>query len=228
MTLLQEALAPRSDQLNADDLLAGPRTIRITGARFVNGERGGKKIIVNYDGDNGKPWHPCKTMGRAMVLVWGILDDPDEAKVAAQFAGKSVTLYRDPNVDFGKEKNIGGIRISHMSHIDSAKSVKLTVSQGKKGQFVFQPLTAEVRHIANPNAAADWAAAFIAKVNGAPTSDDLNAYVAKQIAKLDRLPDDLRTQADAAVSDMLAKFHPTEGKPDTDIGEGFTDAPEDF
>lgn len=229
MTLLQEALAPRSDQLNADDLLPGPRTLRITRARFVAGDRGGKKIIINFDGDNGKPWHPCKTMGRAMILVWGILDSEDEEVISAQFAGKSVTVYRDPNVDFGNQKNIGGIRISHLSHIDQPKTVNLTVSQGKKGKFTFQPLVAEVRQMPNQaDQMADWTGKFIAKVRQAPNADELNTYVAGQIKWLDKLSDELRSRADAEVSEMLAKFHPAEGREDADMGEGFNTEEEGF
>lgn len=132
MTTLAEALAPRSDQLNADDLIAGPRVLKITGARIAKDDRQ-VKIIINYEGDNGKPWKPCKTMGRAMVMAWAITDE-------AQLIGKSVRVYRDPTVRFGDQGEIGGIRISHMSHIEKPVNVKLTVSQGKKGMFTFAPL----------------------------------------------------------------------------------------
>jgi len=137
MTTLAEALAPRSDQLNADDLIAGPRTLKITSARISKEDRA-VKIVIGYEGDNGKPWKPCKTMGRAMVMAWAITDE-------SQFVGKSVRVFRDPDVSFGKETNIGGIRISHMSDIDKPVHVKLTVSQGKKGMFTFAPLPAGVR-----------------------------------------------------------------------------------
>lgn len=132
-----EALAPRSDQLNADDLIAGPRVIKITAARIVRDGRD-TKIVINFEGDNGKPWKPCKTMGRAMVMVWGITE-PE------QLVGKSLRLYRDPEVRFGDQGAVGGIRISHMSHISGKKVVKLTVSQGKKGNYEFSPLVTEVK-----------------------------------------------------------------------------------
>lgn len=135
MTTLAEALAPKSDQLNADDLIAGPRVLKITQARIAKDGRE-TKIVLNYEGDNGKPWKPCKTMGRAMVMAWKI-QDPSE------FAGKSVRVYRDPSVRFGDQGEVGGIRISHMSHLQSAAKVKLTVSQGKKGEFTFSPLVTE-------------------------------------------------------------------------------------
>ncbi len=202
MTLLQEALAPRSDQLNGDDLLAGPRTIRITGARFVAGDRGGKKIIIHYDGENGKPWHPCKTMGRAMVLAWGVVDDEDPDRIAAQFSGKSVTLYRDPNVSFGNEKNIGGIRISHMSHIDGVKVINLTVSKGKKERFTFQPLTAEVRRI-QPTVDDDtFAENTIANIGKAHQLAQLDRFIAGRLAKINELAE-LRPDLWQRIDDAL-------------------------
>jgi len=132
MTTLAEALAPKSDQLNADDLIPGPRTLKITSARISKEDRQ-TKIVLNYEGDQGKPWKPCKTMGRAMVMVWAITDE-------AQLVGKSIRVYRDPEVKFGDQGAVGGIRISHMSDIEKPASVKLTVSQGKKSIFNFHPL----------------------------------------------------------------------------------------
>lgn len=135
MTTLSEALAPRSDQLNADDLIPGPRVLKITGGR-VSSEGREKKIVLSYEGDNGKPWKPCKTMGRAMVMLWSLTDEG----FAEQVKDKQVRVYRDPEVRFGDQGEVGGIRISHVSHISKATSIKLTVSQGKKAVFTFHPL----------------------------------------------------------------------------------------
>lgn len=221
MTLLQEALAPRSDQLNADDLIAGPRTLTITGARFVQGDRGGKKIVISYDGDGGKPFKPCKTMGRAMVMVWGIVDDPDESKVSAQFAGKSITVYRDPEVKFGDQGAVGGIRISHMSHIDSPKTVKLTVSQGKKSNFVFKPLTTP--KLAARQTPDEWLANYKGAVETAPDLDALAAVQQKATRALDKLKVDHPALYDAAVQagkDRADALNPSEGRATEDMGEG--------
>lgn len=135
MNTLAEALAPRSDQLNADDLIPGPRVLKITNARIAKDGRD-IKVVLNFDGDNGKPWKPCKTMGRAMVMAWAVTDE-------SQMVGKSVRVYRDPEVKFGDQGAVGGIRISHMSHITKPAIIKLTVSQGKKGTFTFHPLVTE-------------------------------------------------------------------------------------
>lgn len=204
MTPLQEALAPRSDQLNADDLIVGPRTLKITGARIVEGDRGGKKITINFEGDNGKPWKPCKTMGRAMVMVWAITDE-------AQLVGKAVTVYRDPEVSFGDQGKIGGIRISHMSHIDGPKTVKLTVSQGKKSTFVFKPLTADV--LAMPDKAAAWVAGQIEAIEAIADADALDALTSKGSKPMGKLlteRPELHAQVMAAYEAKRATFAPDE------------------
>lgn len=218
MTTLTEALAPRSDQLNADDLISGPRTLVFTAGRTIKDGRD-TKLVLNFQGDNGKPWKPCKTMGRAMVMVWGLTDE----NFAEKIVGKAVRAYRDPEVRFGDQGAVGGIRISHMSHIDSPKTVKLTVSQGKKGQFVFQPLPRVAEDTADK--AAEWAADHIAAIDDATTVEDLDLVIsggAKAMVKLQRDRPELHetvTSAYDARRAVLAR----EGKPDEDAGAGFGD-----
>lgn len=120
----------RSDQLNSDDLLGGPITVTITGVK--GSDSPDQPVAISYDGDAGKPFKPCKSMRRVMVGVWG--------KDAAKYVGRSMTLYRDAEVQFGGMK-VGGIRISHMSDIDAKKSMALTSTRGKKGLYTVHPLT---------------------------------------------------------------------------------------
>lgn len=223
MTPLQEALAPRSDQLNADDLIAGPRTIKITEARVLDAGREGKKIVVRYEGDNGKPWKPCKTMGRAMVMVWGITDEE-------QFAGKALTLYRDPEVKFGDQGAVGGIRISHMSHIDGPRTMKLTVSQGKKGNFTFKPLTAEVREMKpQEDAARKWTDTFIADVNKQPVIDALESMLLrgeKHLASLAKKRPELHAECLHAITMKRESFGVEGGRSDEEFGDQFSEGDE--
>ena len=126
-------IAPKSDQINADDLIGGPRTITITGVSANEGSPE-QPINIRFEGDDGKPFRPCKSMRRVMVNIWG----PD----ASQYVGRSLTLYRDPKVQFGGMQ-VGGIRISHMSHIDEPKTMALTSSKAKRAPFTVKPLKAE-------------------------------------------------------------------------------------
>ncbi len=220
MSLLTEALAPRSDQLNADDLIAGPRVLTISSVRAVKDGRE-TKLILNYEGDNGKPFKPCKTMGRAMVLAWGITPENFEQ----EFPGKSIRVFRDPEVTFGADGKVGGIRISHMSHIDGPKTIKLTVSQGKKRDFAFHPLVREAQRQPGPNAAANWANEHMSRLGQIDTPDDLAAHIAagaKSVAKLETTRPDLHAKVIAAYDIRRDMLTPGEGKADGDAGEGFT------
>lgn len=133
MSDMTAIIAPRSDQLNADDLLSGPRTIKITKVEVNPGVE--QPCTVHYEGENGRPFKPCKSMARVMVLVWGA-----DSK---QYAGKSMTLYHDPEVKWGGMK-VGGIRISHMSDMKSNAPLMLTVTRGKKAPYSVKPLAADV------------------------------------------------------------------------------------
>ena len=53
-----------------------------------------------------------------------------------------MTLYCDPNVKFGGIA-LGGIRISHLSHIDNILNMMLTATRGRKSQVVVKPLIIE-------------------------------------------------------------------------------------
>lgn len=199
----------KSDQLNADDLIGAPRTITVT---RVTGSDGDQPVSIHYQNDGGKPFKPCKTMRRVLLAVWG--------RNASEYVGRSMTLYRDDSVTFGG-LNVGGIRISHMSHIDKKTVVVVLKTKGKKAGIEINPLVVE----AKPDPAQAWVQKFVAKVTEAPDADALNAFAAQQSPRLDKLPSDLRKIADKAVAERLAILHPQEGKPNDDMGEGFT---EDF
>lgn len=131
MVDLSKTIIAKSDQLNADDLLGGPITITIEDVKQGNADQ---PIAVFYKGCNGKPWYPCKSMRRVLVAIWG-----NDGKT---YAGKSCTLYRDPEVKFGGIK-VGGIRVSHMSNIDENVALGLQVTRGSKKLYTVKPLRIE-------------------------------------------------------------------------------------
>jgi hypothetical protein len=118
---------PRSDQYNADDLVAGPRTFTIAGVKPGKAEQ---KYDIALEGEE-RVWRPPLTVLRLMLAAWG-----DEASA---WVGQRVTLFRDPKVSFGSDA-VGGIRISHMTGIDKPLVEELTVKRGKRGRFTVQPL----------------------------------------------------------------------------------------
>lgn len=129
MNDMTQAIIPKSDQLNSDDLIAGPITIQISSVSIKPGTE--QPVAISFTGDNGKPWKPCKSMSRVMVAAWG----PD----ASKYTGRSITLYRDPAVKWAGME-IGGIRISHMSHIEKPLTMALTATKGSRKLFTAQPL----------------------------------------------------------------------------------------
>lgn len=123
-----ETITPKSDQLNADDLIGGPVTVTVTGVKRGSAEQ---PVAVELSGYEGRPYKPCKSMRRVLVALWG--DTPKE------WVGRSMTLYCDPEVRFGGMR-VGGIRISHMSHIDKPTMLLLTATRGKKSEIKIEPL----------------------------------------------------------------------------------------
>lgn len=131
-----DTIAPKSDQLNADDLIAGPITVKVLGVRRATPEQ---PVAISIEGR--KPYMPCKSMRRVLVAAWG--DNP------RAWIGRQLTLYCDPTVAFGGVK-VGGIRIAAMSHL-SAESVSfmLTTTRSKRSAFVVKRLSVPELRIAN-------------------------------------------------------------------------------
>lgn len=128
MNDMTQVIVPKSDQINADDLIAGPTTITITEVQVKAGQE--QPVSIYFEGSD-KAYRPCKSMARVLVSAWG----PD----ASKYKGRSLTLYCDPKVKWGGME-VGGIRISHMSHIDSAITMALTVTRANKKPFTVKPL----------------------------------------------------------------------------------------
>ena len=127
---LADTIIPKSDQLNADDLISGSITIKVTDIKLADRE-GAKAFDVYYEGDNGKPYKPCKSMRRVIIASWG--------KDGTAYIGRSMTLYRDDSVLFGGIA-VGGIRISHLSHIERDLTMPLTVSRASRKPYTVKRL----------------------------------------------------------------------------------------
>lgn len=141
MNDMRSTVIPRSDQLNADDLLTGPITIKIAAVSIKAGQE--QPVSISYENDSGKPYKACKSMCRVMVALWGA--------DASKYVGRSMTLYCDPKVRWGGME-VGGIRISHMSDIAESTTMALTVSRANKKPFTVKPLKA-ASGAASPKAA---------------------------------------------------------------------------
>jgi hypothetical protein len=130
---LRHTIVPKSDQLNAEQLLPGPMTLTVTDVRLGTEDQ---PLSIHYQDDNGRPFKPCKTMRKVLIFAWG--------EDGRDWPGRSMTVYNDPNVKFGGA-SVGGIRISHLTHIDRDISLSLTATKGKKSAHIIKPLV-----MANP------------------------------------------------------------------------------
>ena len=151
---MTSTIQPRSDQLNADDLLTGPMTVTIAEVTQGNAEQ---PVNVNTVETPGRPYKPSKSMRRVMVAAWG--------KDATAYAGRRMTLYCNPKIKFGGQE-VGGIEISHMSDIDQDLKVSLTATRGKKKLHTVKPLAEPVPYAPSQ----DW----LALMADATTPDEKN------------------------------------------------------
>jgi hypothetical protein len=118
---LSKTIIPKSDQLNADDLIAGARTIKIRDIKLKEDEA--QSVSIYFYGDDNKPFKPCKSVRRMLVQLWGAN--------GLDWIGRRLTLYRDDTVKWAGVE-AGGIRVSHASHITTATRVLMTTSKNNR------------------------------------------------------------------------------------------------
>jgi len=159
---ISASTAPRTDQQNFDNYLAGPKTLTISEVKAGTVEQPIELHLVEFPG---QPYKPSKSMRRVLISCWGA-----EASV---YSGRKITLYGDPAVRFGSAV-VGGIKISHLSHIDKAVKVNLTVTRGKRELFTVNPLTvapaANAAMPIEPTVVSEW----VERITACGTIDDLH------------------------------------------------------
>lgn len=125
---LSDSIIAKSDQMDYSDFIAGPRTATITEVRpGPSTEQPVEIMLAEFD----RPWRPAKSMRRVLVAAWG--------SDSNNYIGRRMTLFGDPSVKWGGIA-IGGIRLSHVSHITKPLSIALTESKGKRKLFTVDPL----------------------------------------------------------------------------------------
>ena len=189
MNDMSAVIVPKSDQINAEDFLAGPRTYTIEGVVINAGTE--QPVNIKLRGED-RVWRPCKSMSRVLVAAWG----PD----ASKYAGRAVTLYRDPKVKWGGME-VGGIRISHMSHIEREMLLQLAATKGKRAPHIVKPIDAPAPQTDAPDHEA-LAANTISNINRARDLDQLDRFIAGRLPKLQAMQID-RPELWASVDDAL-------------------------
>lgn len=197
-------IVPKSDQINADDLQGG-RTVTVSVAKVAI--KGGQEQPISIHlNETDKVYRPCKSMCRVLAQAWGL----DSAK----YVGKSMTLYTDPSVKFGPLA-VGGIRISHMSHIDGPMVMALTATKGVKKSFKVLPLEVSSQAQDEPTFTVQQAEADL---RNAGTLDDLKTAWSRKIMAPHRAA--LQSVLDECKQKLA---EPEQGRDDADMGETHTD-----
>lgn len=186
MTDITDTLAPNSDQLDAIELIAGPRTFTITA---VDVKAGAEQPVSVHFANFPRPWKPGKSMRRVLAACWGA--------DSSVWIGRRVTLYFDPEVTFGKDKP-GGTRIRALSHLERVEKVPLLVSRGRSANYIVEPLPTEPAVQSLTDAEVDAELANIAACSTAQEIGDL----ARRIAA--RLPEHRAAEVKQAAADRRA------------------------
>ncbi len=186
---LTESIAPRSDQLNAEDLLSGPRTVTVEKVTKGSAEQPVNVHLVEFPG---RPFRPSKTVRRILVAAWGA--------DASGYAGRRMTLFRDPAVRFGGQ-DVGGIRVSHLSHIDKRLQLALTVARGKRAPYIVEPMPAAPQVDSKPAVKVD-ADSLLAAVEQAPDIESLREMWKQAAALTDEDCTTVRAVIDGRLADL--------------------------
>lgn len=178
---ITDALAPNSDQLDAIELVT-PRTFIIAaGGRLAMRE--GKTVAEIALEGFPRVWRPSKGMLDVLARCWGA-----DAK---EWVGRSVTLYNDPDVMFGKDR-VGGVRISHLSHINGVQSVPIRASgRGRSPKlWKVEPLADAPGPTVAPEKASMDVTDHLDAINNAATIEELqHAWGLAQKAKVSTDPE---------------------------------------
>ena len=151
---ISDSLAANSNQQNYDEYLAGPKTVTVSEVKKGSAEQPVEVHLVEFPG---KPFKPAKSVRRVLAAAWGT--------DASAWAGRRMTIYGDPEVRYAG-KAVGGLRVSHVSHIDKPVTVALTVTRGKREPFTVKPLAAPAPYTPSQD--------FLALMADATTPDEKN------------------------------------------------------
>lgn len=192
---ISTTIDPKTEQVSADSLLPGPITITVT--RVVASGSADQPISIYFEGDDNKPYKPCKSCRRILFQLWG--------KDGASYVGKRMKLFRDPAVKFGGEA-VGGVRIAAMSDIgDKPVTLMLTVTRGSRKPYVVEPLRDEPKPARAQKSLPDRIAAFRTALASATTEQAVKDLVAKAGGLFEAVDPDLRDRLGLEVEGKISE-----------------------
>lgn len=165
----------KSDQLNADDLIVGHKTIKITDVEIdPNAEQ---RFIVHYEGEDGRPWKPALTVARQLARLLG----DSESK----WIGHHVELYRDESVKWAGEE-VGGIRINAIDTVTKVTQFNQRMGRSGYKKVIIHPLVIpkpEKNQKVTPKEYVEAQKKNIAKMS----KEDVDSYISSNKAAIEKL-----------------------------------------
>lgn len=125
---IADTIAPKSDQINADDLIGGPQIITVVEVIVKGGDQPVDIITAETPG---RAYRPNKSMRRLLIAAWG--------KQSSSYVGGRIELTRDPLVQWAGEP-VGGIKITGLSRLDKPLKIALTAKRGQRKLHTVEPL----------------------------------------------------------------------------------------
>lgn len=171
---IREFVTIKSDRLNYENFIMGAKEFTI--AKLAKKTDQGKaRLLIYFEGYESTPYWPSLGMIKCLSSPdgWGEVPFSD-------WIGRRMTLFGEPTVVYaGKE--IGGIQISHISHIKAEYSTKITLRRGMRIDFTIEPLTTTAKTAPAAAYPADQFAAQLEKMRGSiasgkSTADKIVAY----------------------------------------------------
>lgn len=208
MTDVSQAIQPKSDQLNAEDLIGISMTAKIVSVDVK--QTTDQPISVFLDAHK-RPWKPCKSMARIMAAVWG--------RESSKWVGHSVTLYNDPTVIWAGVQ-VGGIRISHITGIDKPQVFNLSISKGKRKGYTIEPLLAGKPAAPQQSQKTAQPDDTVAQVEHYKKALEISETMDQLVAAWGKVPTDIKPHLvavkDAQKAALSAPPPPAEQEPDID------------
>lgn len=121
-------IVAKSDQINASDITQ-PTIITITDVKVKKGDD--QPVWITVAEYPKRYFKPGLTVRRILAHLWG--------NDGAAYIGRQIEIYNDSTVKWGGQE-VGGIRVSRMSHIDKPEVLALPEGRGKWKDFYVEPL----------------------------------------------------------------------------------------
>ena len=134
---IREFITIKSDRMNYEDFITGPQSFTIERLGKKN-DQGNDRLLIFMKGRPDTPFWVPKGMAKCLANPSGWGNAP-----FSEWIGRSMTLFGEPTVVYGG-KELGGVRISHISHIDAPYTTKISLRRGVRIDYEIQKMASDL------------------------------------------------------------------------------------